>query len=87
MGRSGSVYAIVNDWPTTDTLSLGSVTATGTTTVSMLGYSGKIPLTINPSGGVYLNIGGIAANRLPCEWAWVFKFGNIQSANRYKVRK
>jgi alpha-L-fucosidase len=76
-GKTGSVYAIVNEWPASGSLSLGAVNATTSSTISMVGYSGKIPATINPAGGVIIDVGSIPANQLPCEWAWVFKFDKV----------
>lgn len=86
-GKTGSVYAIVNDWPANGVLSLGSVKTSGSSSVSLLGYSGKIPFTVNPSGGININVASVPANKLPCDWAWVFKCDTVQPVMSYaKIR-
>lgn len=89
LGANGSVYAIVNDWPSTDSLDLGCPRISSQSSVSLVGYSGSpITMTTRPAGGVTLNIGAIAANQLPCEWAWVFRFNGLKQLNqKWKTEK
>jgi len=72
-----SVYAISLAWPKDNILTLGAVTAMSQTIVSMLGYDGTFPWKTVSSGGIMVSIPSISADRMPCQWAWVFKLDNL----------
>ncbi|XP_064595553.1 alpha-L-fucosidase-like [Liolophura sinensis] len=72
------VYAIVLDWPQNSTLSLGAVSPTPTTQVTLLGYSGTFSWKKGPGDGITIVIPPIPANRMPCKWAWVFRFEGLE---------
>ncbi|OWF45483.1 alpha-L-fucosidase-like [Mizuhopecten yessoensis] len=72
------VYAIVLDWPRNNKLTLGSPDATSDTVVYLLGYSGKLSWVHGAQSGVIIQIPEIPYNKMPCQWAWVFKFSNLK---------
>ncbi|XP_055958366.1 alpha-L-fucosidase isoform X2 [Patella vulgata] len=79
--RNSDVYAILLDWPTGSTLSLGApMTQTGTT-VQLLGYSGNFKWTARSGKGIDITIPPISASSIPCKWAWTLKLSGL--ANIY----
>ncbi|ESO99505.1 hypothetical protein LOTGIDRAFT_158596 [Lottia gigantea] len=76
--KNSDVYAIVLDWPTTSTLSLGAPNPQPDTTVSLLGYNGgTFTWKSRQGGGMDIMIPAISANKMPCQWAWVFKLSGL----------
>lgn len=83
-----SVFAIVLDWPEGSTLDLGVVAPTPSTVVSLLGYPGTFKWTKRPEGGISISIPPIPFNKMPCDWAWVFKFEGLDKTpivNNYRI--
>ncbi|CAH1802901.1 unnamed protein product [Owenia fusiformis] len=77
-GGTINVYAIVLNWPKTNTLILGAPLSTSSTKVSLLGYAGYfsyVPL----SQGIRIDIPSIPFNQMPCQWAWVFKIKYLKN--------
>ncbi|XP_033742172.1 alpha-L-fucosidase-like isoform X1 [Pecten maximus] len=72
------VYAIVLDWPKNNELTLGSPDVTADTVVHLVGYSGELSWMRGAKSGVVVQIPDIPFNKMPCQWAWVFKFSNLQ---------
>ncbi|KAL3877702.1 hypothetical protein ACJMK2_035368 [Sinanodonta woodiana] len=73
-----SVYAIIQNWPTGQTLTFGAPITTSKTTVSLLGYPNKFNwVPASPSGGIVIEMPYIPISRMPCQWAWVFKLQNL----------
>lgn len=76
---TNAVYAIVLDWPKGNILSLGAPVYSSKTVVMMLGYQGNIPAKPGSKGGITLNIAPVPADKIPCKWAWVFKFVGLKN--------
>jgi alpha-L-fucosidase len=76
-GSATTVYAIALSWPKGGMLSLGAVTPAPTTTVSLVGYPGMLDWKARPAGGIDITIPAIPYDKLPCQWAWVFKLNNL----------
>ena len=74
---STTVYAIVNDWPTGDTLSLGCPKPTSTTQLSLLGYSGSLEWTWSVGEIIKIDVGKIPANQCQSQWAWAFVLTDV----------
>ncbi|KAK3612245.1 hypothetical protein CHS0354_039526 [Potamilus streckersoni] len=74
-----SVYAIILDWPTGDTLTLGAPVTSLATTVTLLGYPDMFSWEPGSMGGITINIPSIPFNKIPCQWAWVFKFQGLKN--------
>ncbi|XP_046568439.1 alpha-L-fucosidase-like [Haliotis rubra] len=72
-----SVYAVVLDWPKGDTLSLGDPVTSLATTVSLLGYPGNFNWQKREPKGIDIEIPPIPFNKIPCQWAWTFKFTGL----------
>ena len=51
----------------------------GTTVITLLGYSGALTWHKDPKGGIAINIPHIPFNKMPCDWAWVFKMTSLQN--------
>ena len=83
---SGStvVYAIMLFWPENNTLVLGAPTATATTKVTWLGYNDgeQMKTSHNINGGIRILIPYLPFNKMPCQWAWVFKLENLATSGR-----
>ncbi|XP_050413353.2 alpha-L-fucosidase [Patella vulgata] len=77
--KDSAVYAVVLDWPMGTTLSLAAPMPQTNTVVTMLGYPGPFQWKARPSSGLDITILPIAANKLPCKWAWVLKFTNLEN--------
>ena len=80
------VYAITLRWPQ-DTLTLGAPTPTSKTTVSLLGYQGAFTYSARPSGGMDVNLQGVAGGRRPCQWGWVFRLEQVVPAHAPRAVK
>lgn len=70
---------MIYDWPTDSSLTLGAPTVTAGTTISLLGYVGEFSFSAKPEGGVVIKIPPIPANKMPCQWAWTFKFTKLEN--------
>lgn len=74
------VFAISLVWPENNVLKLLSPIPSQSTEVTMLGYHTPFTWTAGPGGqGIYITIPYIPYNRMPCQWAWVFKMTMIQN--------
>ena len=71
---NSAVYAIVLEWPDSNSLSLGSVKTSSTTTATMLGY-GKVDFQ-NSNGVVQVTFPNLPLDT-PLMWAWVIKFEGV----------
>lgn len=75
--KQSNVYAIVLNWPDAE-LQLGAPKTTAATTVSLLGYDGNFSFQERAGGGITIQIPPIPVNKMPCEWAWIFKLTALQ---------
>ncbi|XP_053377585.1 alpha-L-fucosidase-like isoform X4 [Mercenaria mercenaria] len=80
-----AVYAIVLKWPTSDSLYLASPTPTPSTRVTLLGYPTPISWQKSSTEGIYLNVPVIPFNKMPCDYAWVFKMENLGDGGVYML--
>ncbi|XP_050412655.1 alpha-L-fucosidase isoform X1 [Patella vulgata] len=79
--KANIIYAIVLNWPETDTLELAAPVPSANTRVALLGYTGgQFQYTNLPTGGIGIMIPPIAVNKMPCQWAWVFTLTNLKNA-------
>jgi len=78
--KPGVTYAIVLDWPKTDTLTLGVPIPTEATVITLLGLPDvKFPWKqISEYKGVIIAIPPLPVSDLPCQWAWVFRMTYVQ---------
>ena len=78
--KPGVTYAIVLDWPKTDTLTLGEPIPTEATVITLLGLPDvKFPWKqISEYKGVIITIPPLPVSDLPCQWAWVFRMTHVQ---------
>ena len=77
--KPDAVYAILLEWPLTSELTLGAPISTSGTQVTMLGYEGEFnwkPAT--EKGGMIVTFPSIPVSKLPCQWAWALKLGNVK---------
>ncbi|XP_046581904.1 alpha-L-fucosidase-like [Haliotis rubra] len=74
-----SVYAIALSWPKGDNLELAAPQAGPATKVALLGYPGYFDFKAGATSGMTIMIPGIPPNRLPCQWAWVFRLDNLKN--------
>ncbi|XP_061167091.1 alpha-L-fucosidase-like [Saccostrea echinata] len=71
------VYAIMLDWPKTNTLVLGAPVPSPSTTVSMLGYQGNFTWKAHPGGGMEIQFPVIPINQMPNLDAWTLKITGL----------
>ena len=77
-GKGLVVYAILLEWPVTETLTLGAPIGTRLTQVELLGYLGKgFSWQPGKSGGVIVQVPSIPLGKMPCKWAWVLKISKL----------
>jgi len=77
--KPGLTYAIVLDWPKTDTLTLGVPIPTEATVITLLGLPDvKFPWKQRQDKGVIIAIPPLPVSDLPCQWAWVFRMTHVQ---------
>ena len=74
-----AVYAIVLEWPENDLLNLGSPRPGKTTHVTWLGYNDPIEWKTAPDGGMTLVLPKVSMTKIPCQYAWVFKFTGLKN--------
>ncbi|KAK3091281.1 hypothetical protein FSP39_018579 [Pinctada imbricata] len=74
-----STYAIVLDWPANNQLTLGAPSPSSSTTIRMLGYEGKIDWKKGPQGGMVVQMPIISINKLPSQYAWVFRIDGLNN--------
>lgn len=75
--NNDKTYAIVLQWPSDNTLLLGSAAPTQQTTVNMLGYSG--PLQFAPqSPGMKVTFPDMS--KVSSQWAWVLELTGVNPA-------
>ncbi|XP_050411916.2 alpha-L-fucosidase [Patella vulgata] len=77
--NNSNVYALVLDWPTGSTLSLGAPMTQSGTTVQLVGYSGNLTWTARSGKGIDIQIPPIPTNKMPCKWAWSFKLSGLEN--------
>lgn len=71
------VYAIVLEWPKTNSLQLGIPMATQDTTITMLGLRVEfLWKPLSEKSGIMISIPPLY--ELPCQWAWVFRLENVK---------
>ena len=86
--RDQSVYAISLQWPKDNKLILAAVSGfSKQTTVSMVGLTSE-PLSWNPNKptGIEVDIPPISQDKLPCQWAWVFRIEHLNEKNTFQNR-
>ncbi|XP_046360961.1 alpha-L-fucosidase-like [Haliotis rufescens] len=74
-----SVYAITLSWPRGDMLELAAPQPGPATTVTLLGYPGYFDFKSGATSGMTVMIPAIPFNRMPCQWAWVFRLDNLKN--------
>ncbi|XP_060572931.1 alpha-L-fucosidase-like isoform X1 [Ruditapes philippinarum] len=75
-----NVYALVLKWPSPGDFYLASPTIGTNTKVTLLGYDDPIACRKAPgtkNNGIILTIPAIPFNKMPCDYAWVFKMENL----------
>ena len=72
-----SVYAVVLKWPNGASLTLGAPTPSANTRATLLGYTGSFLVKKRPMGGMDIMIPPIPANKMPCQWGWVFRLEHL----------
>ncbi len=75
--KDTTVYAIVLKWPGMGDFQLTKPVSSAGTVVTLLGYEGKFNWNNGDPSGIVIEIPPIAANKMPCQWAWVFKLTSI----------
>jgi len=65
------LYAITPGWPGTD-LVLRGIRPKDNSTISMLGLESTLPWRMN-GNDLVIDISGITADKLPCQWAYSFR--------------
>lgn len=63
--------------------------ATESTVITLVGYdqSKNFQYTKGSTRGVTIDIPVIGFNDMPCEWAWVLKFENLQNEDKNEASK
>jgi len=79
-GSDTSVYAISLAWPKDGQLLLAAVSSTQQTTVTMFGYEASLKWKSEAAGGIVVDLTAIPFDKMPCDWAWVFKLEHINSS-------
>jgi len=74
--KNESVYAIVLEWPSNNTLLLKAPIPGQNTFVSLLGY-GKIPWSYEDNTLV-VTFPALPVSDLPCLWAWVIELLDVK---------
>ncbi|KAK3858491.1 hypothetical protein Pcinc_035319 [Petrolisthes cinctipes] len=77
--RGGLVYATVLQWPEEEQVTLGSVTPTVDTTVTMLGYQGLLQFQQLESG---ISVTFPPLSKVSSEWAWVLVLAGVTPTPR-----
>ncbi|CAH1777897.1 unnamed protein product [Owenia fusiformis] len=78
--KDGStVYAIMLDWPDDDNLSLTHPKPSDKTKVTWLGYTGTLKWSKVSNGGLQIQLPKVSMNKIPCQWAWVFKMEHLEN--------
>ena len=67
------------EWPENDILDLGSPSPSTTTQVSWLGYRNPMEWKTASGGGLTIVLPKVSMGQIPCQYAWVFKFKNLQN--------
>jgi alpha-L-fucosidase len=76
-----AVYAMALDWPKDGYLYLGAPMATtDQTIVYLLGTENQLEWSSPPQGGINITVPSIPYNKMPCEWAWVFRLLGLNNA-------
>jgi len=78
-GTDTAVYAFILSWPKGDILTLGAVTTTPQTSITLLGHPGAFGFKTRPTGGTDIAIPPIPEDQMPCKWAWVLKMTNLHA--------
>lgn len=85
-----NIYAFVLKWPANGKLIMGSLpTSSESLKISMLGYKGPktFSWTSNPTGGVVVTMPALSPSEIPCKWAWVLKFKNLDSRRYIRINQ
>lgn len=75
-----AVYAITLDWPDKYLYLQSPIPVQDQTFVYLLGTEGQLQWTSSPQGGINITIPYIPYNKMPCQWAWVFRLLGLQNA-------
>lgn len=76
-----AVYAIVLNWPKDNFLYLGApIPVADQTAVWLLGTENQLNWTAPQQGGINITVPYIPYNKMPCQWAWVFRILGLQNA-------
>ena len=73
---STTVYAFLLKW-TDSYLRLKAPRSSSQTVVTLLGYNRKLDFEYVESRGLVIHIPYIPFNKMPCQWAWVFKITDV----------
>ena len=74
------MYAIILEWPDSEMLTLSAPDPTDNTVIKWLGYDGSnLEWKHGNTGGVVINIPRVIPSKIPCQWAWVFKFDGLKN--------
>ena len=81
--KGSSVYAILLFWPSDNTVTLGAVSGSQQTKVTMLGYKGNSFKWKPAAGGkgITVTIPAMTPPMLPCKWAWTLKIDGLSQDN------
>lgn len=77
---TGAVYAIVTEWPASNTLTLTVPVPSAGVAASMLGTSASVavkPLSSAGQPGVLVTLPALPVSQLPCQNAWVVKLAGV----------
>ncbi|XP_065844949.1 tissue alpha-L-fucosidase-like [Oscarella lobularis] len=75
--QKGTIYAIIDSWPTGNNLTLSSPVPTSGTVVSLLGYSEPLKWNGTPGkAGISIDWPLLTISELPCMYQWAVKITN-----------
>ena len=72
--KDNDLFVICNEWPG-KTITLKTPKQNVNTTITMLGYDGKIDWKSNDNE-ICIEVPQLTIDQLPCQYAWVFKISN-----------
>ena len=79
--KGQNIYAIILEWPETDTITFTAPISTANTVVKWLGYRGdSLKWQAGKDGGLVVSLPRVHPSSIPCQWAWVFKMEGLQNA-------
>ena len=78
-GTEPAVYAILLNWPKTNSLKLSRPVTSHDTKVSLLGYPGQLEFKPITGGGINIHIPPIPGPEMPCQWAWALRLTGLKN--------